>query len=401
VLQASAGTGKTFTIAGLVARYVAEGEARMDELLVVSFSRESTRELRGRVRERLVSARDGLAAPPAGDELLQHLADCDPAERVLRHRRLRDALASFDAATVTTTHGFCQQVLLALGTAGDHDVDAVLVEDMSDLVAEVAERLLPAQVGRPRHSPARAVRRRLPGPGHRRRGQRPRHPAGPGPVHTGPARAARPHRGRCARGDRAAQARLQLLGYDDMLMRVQATLLDPVTGPAAVARLRGRYRHVLVDEFQDTDPVQWSILHTAFHGARTLVLIGDPKQAIYAFRGADVHAYLQATEVAGTESTLPDNWRSDAELLRGLDAVFRGAALGDPRIRVLPVRAAHEGGCSPHRRPYACACSGGTTSRRPSRDWPRPARPGRRRGRRRRGGRRAADSRYEGAAPQR
>jgi exodeoxyribonuclease V beta subunit len=128
-----------------------------------------------------------------------------------------------------------------------------------------------------------------------------------------------------------------------MLMRVQATLLDPVTGPAAVARLRGRYRHVLVDEFQDTDPVQWSILETAFSGARTLVLIGDPKQAIYAFRGADVHAYLQATEVAGTESTLPDNWRSDAELLRGLDAVFRGAALGDPRIRVLPVRAARPG----------------------------------------------------------
>jgi exodeoxyribonuclease V beta subunit len=149
VLQASAGTGKTFTIAGLVARYVAEGEARMDELLVVSFSRESTRELRGRVRERLVSARDGLAAPPAGDELLQHLADCDPAERVLRHRRLRDALASFDAATVTTTHGFCQQVLLALGTAGDHDVDAVLVEDMSDLVSEVADDLYLRKWGAP------------------------------------------------------------------------------------------------------------------------------------------------------------------------------------------------------------------------------------------------------------
>ena len=100
---------------------------------------------------------------------------------------------------------------------------------------------------------------------------------------------------------------------------------------------------MLVDEFQDTDPVQWSILREAFHGDRTLVLIGDPKQAIYAFRGADVHAYLQATEAAGAESTLPDNWRSDAELLRGLDAVFRGAALGDPRIRVLPVRAAHPG----------------------------------------------------------
>ena len=63
VLEASAGTGKTYTIAALVTRYVAEGVATMDQLLVVSFSRESTRELRERVRERLVSARDGILAP--------------------------------------------------------------------------------------------------------------------------------------------------------------------------------------------------------------------------------------------------------------------------------------------------------------------------------------------------
>src|SRR5437660_6002416 len=75
VLEASAGTGKTFTIAALVARYVAEGVATMDQLLVVSFSRESTRELRERVRERLVSARDGILSPPdPDDEVLVQLA---------------------------------------------------------------------------------------------------------------------------------------------------------------------------------------------------------------------------------------------------------------------------------------------------------------------------------------
>ena len=89
LLEASAGTGKTWTIGALVTRYVAEGEATMDELLVVSFSRESTRELRGRVRERLVSARDGLHAPPAHDAVLQHLAACDAAELDRRHRQRR------------------------------------------------------------------------------------------------------------------------------------------------------------------------------------------------------------------------------------------------------------------------------------------------------------------------
>ena len=343
VLQASAGTGKTFTIAGLVARYVAEGEARMDELLVVSFSRESTRELRGRVRERLVSARDGLHDPPAHDDVLQHLADCDPAERALRHRRLRDALASFDAATVTTTHGFCQQVLTALGTAGDHDADAVLVEDMSDLVAEVADDFYLRKWGRPGTPPPELTVKEFRELAAEVAVKDPATRLLPDPSTDGlPGLRARIAVGVREETERRKR-RQSLLGYDDMLIRVAATLLDPVTGPAAVARLRGRYRKVLVDEFQDTDPVQWSILREAFHGARTLVLIGDPKQAIYAFRGADVHAYLQATEVAGTEHTLPDNWRSDAELLRGLDAVFRGAALGDPRIRVLPVQAAHEG----------------------------------------------------------
>src|SRR3954464_5671823 len=78
LLEASAGTGKTFTIAALVTRYVAEGVARLDELLVVTCGRAAPRELRDRVRERLVTARDGLRDPAAaragGDRLLRHLA---------------------------------------------------------------------------------------------------------------------------------------------------------------------------------------------------------------------------------------------------------------------------------------------------------------------------------------
>ncbi len=107
--------------------------------------------------------------------------------------------------------------------------------------------------------------------------------------------------------------------------------------------MRARFRVVLVDEFQDTDPVQWRILRTAFHGHATLVLVGDPKQAIYGFRGADVHAYLDARRDAGQRATLPRNYRSDAGVLAGLTALFGGAALGDEAIRVLPVEAAHAG----------------------------------------------------------
>ena len=73
-------------------------------------------------------------------------------------------------------------------------------------------------------------------------------------------------------------------------MLLRDALVHPEHGEMACGRIRDRFRVVLVDEFQDTDPVQWEILRDARStAARTLVLIGDPKQAIYAFRGGDVH----------------------------------------------------------------------------------------------------------------
>ena len=125
----------------------------MEELLVVSFSRESTRELRERVRERLVTRPRRPGRP--GDHPRRR-----PRPRPARRRRrgelaVRTAPRSkrhstvFDAATVTTTHGFCQQVLLALGTAGDHDTGAVLVENIGDLVTEVADDLYLRKWGTP------------------------------------------------------------------------------------------------------------------------------------------------------------------------------------------------------------------------------------------------------------
>ncbi len=135
----------------------------------------------------------------------------------------------------------------------------------------------------------------------------------------------------------------RILDYDDLLVLLRDALVHPVTGPAAVERVRSRYRVVMVDEFQDTDPVQWEILRTAFHSHRTLVLIGDPKQAIYAFRGADVVTYLHALGEADTVATLGRNWRSDEPVLTGLAAVLGETALGDERIVVRPVDAEHAG----------------------------------------------------------
>src|SRR4051812_39033784 len=128
VLEASAGTGKTFTIAALATRYVAEQGLDLSRLMLVTFGRAATQELRERVRERLVSAERGLADPASArsgnDDLLRLLAGVDDAEVAVRRRRLATALATFDAATIATTHGFCQQMLAGLGMAGDTEPDA-------------------------------------------------------------------------------------------------------------------------------------------------------------------------------------------------------------------------------------------------------------------------------------
>ena len=225
--------------------------------------------------------------------------------------------------------------------AADADPDARFVESVDDLLTEVVDDFYVRKyadhgTGSPAFGRAEAltVARRAVSDGQAR--------LEPVDAPAGSTAGARRRFAAAARAevDRRKQAR-RLYTYDDMLTRLDTALADPTRG--AAERLRARYSVVLVDEFQDTDPVQWSILRRAFHGAVTLVLIGDPKQAIYAFRGADVISYLDATETAGRTATLTRNWRSDPALLHALNTVFAGTALGDPRIAVHPVQAAHRG----------------------------------------------------------
>jgi exodeoxyribonuclease V beta subunit len=347
LLEASAGTGKTFTIAALTARYVAEAGKPIDRLLVITFTRMATGELRERVRERLVTAHDGLhdvmegAGVGGGDQIVRLLADAPRAEQAARRDRLAKAIADFDAATIETTHGFCLQVLYGLGTAGDVDRDVTLVEDVHDLMEEVVDDLY-----------LRKFAHRGPDPDFSRDHALDiaekvlEHPAETFfPPLSGAADPSAVRR-RFAQAvgeelDRRKRAR-RILTYDDVLIRLRDTLRDPDRGPVASSRLRDRYDVVLVDEFQDTDPVQWEIMQRAFGSqGSTLVLIGDPKQAIYAFRGADVDAYLRASRVAGSSRwTLDENWRSDEPLLRAYDALFANARLGHPDIPYRRTRAA-------------------------------------------------------------
>ncbi|MFN8124927.1 MAG: UvrD-helicase domain-containing protein [Candidatus Nanopelagicales bacterium] len=353
LLEASAGTGKTYTIAALATRSLAEGTCTLDQLLLMTYTRAATRELRERVRDRIRTTMVALRTPgPHEDPVTAALASGDPVLVAERADRLERALTSFDAATIVTTHAFCQDVLSGMGIVADTDPLESFAEDLRNLettaagdvylrtfavpgAAEppftwhVAQDIARAAVGDPQ-----AELDALP------------ETADPTGTPAARQRFARQVRDEVLRRRRDTG----LTTYDDLVFRVQSAVTDPGTGGLVRDQLRQRFRVVMVDEFQDTDPTQWQILHDVFHDLCTLILIGDPKQAIYAFRGGDIVTYLTARRSAGHIATLRHNHRTDAPLVAVVNTLFSGIALGDadivvePALAVRPDRRLHHAG---------------------------------------------------------
>lgn len=349
VLEASAGTGKTYAVAALATRFVAEDIAPLDRLLVITFSRAATQELRDRVRERFVHTAEALADPAtarasaeadvvaltrAGDG-----TDLPDADVAVRRLRLLDAIANYDAATIATTHEFCHAVLRSLGVAGTLDATEKLRDDITDLRDEVVDdRFLALYADQAVDPPVSYKSARNAA----RRAVESSHSA------LRPAEATDPEASALVTFATEVRAEIEIrkrragvFTFDDMLTRLARATEPSATQPTtpAAERMRARWDVVLVDEFQDTDPVQWDVLRHAFTTETRLVLIGDPKQAIYAFRGGDTPTYLRAVRDA-TVHTLGTNFRSDAAVVAALQILTRGAELGDERIRVHEVSAA-------------------------------------------------------------
>jgi exodeoxyribonuclease V beta subunit len=347
-IEASAGTGKTHALATLAARFVAEDDVAASELLIVTFTRAAANELRAKVRQRLVDSAELLAAgtPDPGadvDGLAHHLASADRPERT---RRLRQAVTEFDAATVTTIHGFAFQVRAALGTGSGGEPTDRILSDHRVLLREACIDVLAAaavdrqaDVGLPGLDDLVRFVDQVDG-----RPDLDIFPAAGAP--SAPPELAVLADLVVSAAELAQRRRRQAgrLSFDDVLTRFRSVLIDPATGAGAARYLGSRYRVVLIDEFQDTDPVQWDIFARLFGKAderSTLVLVGDPKQSIYGFRGADVHTYRRAVDDPSTvRQALDVNWRSDQALLDSLSALLTGASFGDgiglPTVRAAP-----------------------------------------------------------------
>jgi exodeoxyribonuclease V beta subunit len=341
-IEASAGTGKTTWITRQAVELLEEGRARLEELLLVTYTERATGDLKSRLRTALETARDDT-----------------PAKRA----PLQAALDSFDQAQVFTIHGFCTRALLDHPFETSFDFRPVLVNDkdlLESCLRDVQRAGWPELYGDRLPDVLKTIGYTESGP---ERWEK---------VVLGVAQAYRPLCGHVILPERSGldrhhlaaetirelQGRLSahkqergLISYEDMLTRMEAAL-DPDRNPRArllLIALRKRYRFAIVDEFQDTDPIQWRIFKRIFvHGERSqrLFVVGDPKQAIFGFRGADLQAYLQAVrELTRENDASPEhlkvNWRSCPELLEPLNKLFgdRSAWFDGNEIAYAPVEA--------------------------------------------------------------
>ncbi len=330
LIEASAGTGKTHWIAERV-RALVEAGTPLRRIAVLSFSEAAVAELRGRVHRALSQASSEAA---------------------------RAALANLDQAAILTLHAFSERCLEAYPLLGGREWGLEQIGSLRGLAEEIATDFWVQETAR---LPATAVERVQ-----ELRGSlvrvvekafeaelevRPKPPNyAPPPLEwwaqadpqvrddtLGQLRDSLRHRLLTyarEEGPRRLQARAQQ-GFQSPL----DALARAVDDPALVEALRARWERVIVDEFQDTDPTQWHILREAF-GDR-LELLGDPKQAIYAFRGGDVFTYLSAARAAERGPRLAFNYRSDGPYLRALARLFeRPGLFGASELDALPVDAA-------------------------------------------------------------
>ncbi|MFP3869616.1 MAG: exodeoxyribonuclease V subunit beta [Syntrophobacteria bacterium] len=442
LIEASAGTGKTYTITGLFLRLLLEKDLAVEQILVVTFTEAATGELQARIRGRLRDAIEALSRGGSEDEFLDELVRRQ-TDRANALRRLREALQAFDLAAVFTIHGFCRRMLYEKAFESSSLFDTELVTDQEHLKREivedfwrrslykasplfvsyaVSEKFSPAdllsllgtkftqphvhvipQLDRPDSSSeekyyeacfnevrkcwqqARAevkdilINHQGLNRNTYRKGDVPLWihsmdeflaSGGNSPTFfkgfdkfTSSAiqRATKKDCAppahpffECCEDLQKAQEELvrvfeqRLLGlkaelfdyvrnelarrkkernlqsFDDLLTNLQSAL-EAEGGDELARAVRSKFRAALIDEFQDTDPVQYAIFRKIFTGEEAILfLIGDPKQAIYGFRGADVFTYMEAARQVERRYTLGENWRSQSDLTRAINTIFAG-----------------------------------------------------------------------------
>lgn len=349
LIEASAGTGKTYNIQHLYLRLIAESGLKAEEILVVTFTEAATAELRRRIRSNLHAAFAHFATPITDPKnplpaLIDNAVAKFGGDREAVRQRLRRAITDFDKSAIGTIHGFCKRMLaenafeskVAFDLEFIEETDRILteavrnflrIEQENDDALEVDDKLRRSLIDFARKADDPKITIEI--------------------IEDGESETAlkrRLHEYLKSTGAIANYKREhRIQTFDDMIVNLHAALNNDPQSLIARA-IRSKYKAALVDEFQDTDSLQYEIFHTLFGKGDTALffMIGDPKQAIYGFRGGDIHTYLSARHDVEPSrcQTLLQNFRSSPKLLEAFETLFarvnyKGDEInpfGDPRI---------------------------------------------------------------------
>lgn len=359
LLEASAGTGKTFSIKHLVLRLVVEHDIAVDKILVVTFTRAATAELSMRIREHFADALRFLAgeqSAEATEGLVVDQAAAWEKSGITRDdalKRLRIALGNFDNAAIYTIHGFCKKMLDTHAFSASANFSPELMADDAAFRTRVREDFLRRWLDRAiARDPDDVAARQLLTEGiewDRILSELKKTPASTVNLNVRQSKSEDKLTAADWFGEEAVRAfvreapgelkRLKeeagTIVYDDLLIRMWETI--EAEGSADVRpfvdSVRHAYRAVLIDEFQDTDPVQYEVFRKLFlpddyresRAGCALFFVGDPKQAIYSFRSADLNTYFRAREdvkARGLLASLPTNYRSSPALVHAVNTLF-------------------------------------------------------------------------------
>lgn len=335
LVEASAGTGKTHVIVGLYLRALAVLGLPVDAVLLLSYTVAATAELRLRVQRRLLEA-VALATQPvavapdeADPELLAILAEARTVRGegdVELAARLARAARSLDQARIHTIHAWARGVAADEALALGLPLSAAFVEDEREAGRQALADAWRAALEDPTQAEAllalgdpellwESFAPLLLAPGES---------IDEAVLDDPQASVSERLRAEARRRLLRRRAQQACYGVDEVLERLSRRLREP-DGAELARRLVARHSLVLIDEFQDADARQYAIFRALQQaGGQALLLVGDPKQAIYRFRGGDVETYLAARREAALHR-LRRNWRARPALIEGLNALY-GAA---------------------------------------------------------------------------
>ena len=342
LIEASAGTGKTYTLSGIALRLILENELDLSQILMVTYTEAACTEIKSRMRQLLHAAAQSRTS--ASDQFLDGSLWRSVKSREGTAMRIKRALQIFDQAPIFTIHGFCQRILTEYAFESGVLFDTTLVTELmpfheklmqdflrKNLCQWTTEQILFAlEKRRPKidfellngqlqQAPLTDLFMILPAFS---QNKIPDHERGKDFEKYLVFLTVQLFR------NYHADIRQRLLqknrrSFDMLLTDLNSALRSPARRNWLRKEIQTRYRAVLIDEFQDTDSIQYEIFgHLFDQGSTQIFYIGDPKQSIYSFRGADIFNYFKSIKKAEQRYTLDENHRSTAGLIQAVNTIF-------------------------------------------------------------------------------